>query len=232
MRINKFIASCINVSRRDADKLVKEGRIKLNGKTLYDFVQIDPLHDIVELDDKILSPQKEKLYFAFNKPPFVLSATKDSTNKAVVCDYFKDIEGKLICVGRLDYLSEGLLIVTNDGEFANKIMHPRFKIRKTYLIKTKEPLNKSTLNKLAEGAHLEDGFFKPLSVKQTKDPLWVVISIDSGKNRILRRLFSYFDIPLSRLKRIAVGSIELGSLKTGEYRELATYEVQNILSLK
>ncbi len=232
MRINKFIASCINVSRRDADKLIKNGRIKLNGRTLYDFVQIDPLQDIVELDGEILSLQKDKLYFAFNKPPFVLSATKDSTNKAVVCDYFKDIDSKLICVGRLDYLSEGLLIVTNDGEFANKIMHPRFKIRKTYLIKTKEPLNKSTLNKLAEGAHLEDGFFKPLSAKQTKDPLWVVVSIDSGKNRILRRLFAYFDIPLSRLKRIAIGNIELGSLKAGEYRALTTDEVQNILSPK
>lgn len=232
MRINKFIASCINISRRDADKLIQEGRIKLNGKTLYDFVQIDPSKDIVELDSETLSLQKEHLYFAFNKPPFVLSATKDNTDKAVVCDYFKDVKGKLICVGRLDYLSEGLLLVTNDGEFANKIMHPRFKIRKTYLIKTKEPLNKNTLNKIANGARLEDGFFKPLSVKQTKDPQWVVISIDSGKNRILRRLFSYFGIPLLKLKRIAIGSIELGSLKTGEYRVIKTDELQTILHLK
>jgi len=232
VRINKFIASCINISRRDADKLIQEGRIKLNGKTLYDFVQIDPSKDIVELDSETLSLQKEHLYFAFNKPPFVLSATKDNTDKAVVCDYFKDVKGKLICVGRLDYLSEGLLLVTNDGEFANKIMHPRFKIRKTYLIKTKEPLNKNTLNKIANGARLEDGFFKPLSVKQTKDPQWVVISIDSGKNRILRRLFSYFGIPLLKLKRIAIGSIELGSLKTGEYRVIKTDELQTILHLK
>lgn len=232
MRINKFIASCINISRRDADKLIQEGRIKLNGKTLYDFVQIDPSKDIVELDSETLSLQKEHLYFAFNKPPFVLSATKDNTDKAVVCDYFKDVKGKLICVGRLDYLSEGLLLVTNDGEFANKIMHPRFKIRKTYLIKTKEPLSKNTLNKIANGARLEDGFFKPLSIKQTKDPQWVVISIDSGKNRILRRMFSYFGIPLLKLKRIAIGSIELGSLKTGEYRVIKTDELQTILHLK
>ncbi len=225
MRINKFIASCINISRRGADTLIKDGRIKINGEVIRDFKDIEPDKDIVELDGKVLKMEINKLYFAFYKPPFVLSATKDISGKAVVCDYFKDVEGKLICIGRLDYLSEGLLLVTNDGDFANKIMHPRFKIRKTYLIKTKEPLQQNTIKKLSEGVNLEDGFFKPVDIKTTKDPFWVIVSIESGKNRILRRYFSLFDIPISKLKRIAVGNIELGNLKPGKYRTIKPEEL-------
>ncbi len=227
MRINKFIASSVGISRRNADKLIREGRISVNGKTIYDFFDINPDKDIVELDGKQINLQKEQYYFAFYKPPFVLSANTDNSGKAVVCDYFKEISGKLICVGRLDYLSEGLLIVTSDGDFANKIMHPRFKIRKTYLIKTKEPLNEQTIRKLSKGANLEDGFFKPVSVKHTKDPLWTVVAIDSGKNRILRRLFKYFDIPISKLKRIAIGNMELGDLQPGQYRKINKRELEN-----
>ncbi len=228
MRINKFIANCINVSRRNADRLIKDGRIKVNGKTIIDFIDINLKVDIVQLDGRPLRYKQDRYYFAFYKPPFVLSATKDSSGKAVVCDYFKEVDDKLICVGRLDYLSEGLLIVTNDGDFAQKIIHPRFKIKKTYLVKTKKPVDVETLRCMAKGVKLEDGFFRPLHIKKTSNPLWTIVSIDSGRNRILRRFFKFFDIPILKLKRISVGNIELGDLKVGKYRNISQEEIQKI----
>ncbi len=228
MRINRFIASCIDISRRNADELVKGGKVAVNGRIIKDFIDIDIENDSVEIEGQRLYIKDKKYYFAFYKPPFVLSANSDSTGKSVVCDYFNDINEKLICVGRLDYLSEGLLLVTNDGDFANTIMHPKFKIRKTYLIKTKNILNMDVLKKMSKGAKLDDGFFKPLTVKTTKDPLWVAVSINTGRNRVLRRFFRLFDIDISKLKRIAIGNIELGGLKPGEHRTINSQELAQI----
>ncbi len=228
MRINRFIASCIDISRRNADVLVKSGKVAVNGRIIRDFIDIDIENDSVEIEGQRLYIKDKKYYFAFYKPPFVLSANSDSTGKSVVCDYFNDINEKLICVGRLDYLSEGLLLVTNDGDFANTIMHPKFKIRKTYLIKTKNILNMDVLKKMSKGTKLDDGFFKPLTVKTTKDPFWVAVSIDTGRNRVLRRFFRFFDIDISKLKRIAIGNIELGGLKPGEHRPINVQELAQI----
>ncbi len=225
MRINRFIAGCINISRRGADSLIKNGEVKLNGKVIKDFADIDEEKDIVEINGERLRLHRVKHYFAFYKPPFVLSATKDESGKAVVCDYFRDVDEKLICIGRLDYLSEGLLLVTNDGDFANMVMHPRFKIRKTYLIKTKNRLFEEEIRKMSRGVRLEDGFFKPLNIKLTKDPFWVVTAIDSGRNRVLRRFFKAFNVPILKLKRIAIGSIELGDLGMGMYRKIDPHEL-------
>ncbi len=228
IRINKFIADSINISRRGADRYVKEGRVKVNGSIVKEFINIDKVNDTVELDGEIIKPVKKRHYFAFYKPPFVLSAVKDESNKSVVCDYFKDVADKLICVGRLDYLSEGLLLITNDGEFANLIMHPKFKLKKTYLVKTKRPLSADMINTLSEGVRLDDGFFKPLKLEKTANPSWVLISINTGRNRILRRFFQYFNIPISKLKRISIGDIQLGDLKEGQYRKLKSEELIKI----
>ena len=231
MRINRYLAQALNVSRRKADELVKEGRVKLNGKVLKDFVDINE-DDSVEVDGEPVRIEKgRKLYFAFYKPPFVISSSKDEEGRQTVCDFFKGFEQKLICVGRLDYLSEGLLIVTNDGKFANLLMHPKYKVRKTYLIKTKDTVGADLLKRMSRGVGLEDGFFKPLSIKKTKNPNWIVVSIDSGRNRVLRRFFKAFNVGILKLKRIAIGDVELGSLKEGEYRELEKREVESLKKL-
>ncbi len=231
MRVNRYLAQALNVSRRKADELVKEGRVKLNGKVLKDFVDINE-DDSVEVDGEPVRIEKgRKLYFAFYKPPFVISSSKDEEGRQTVCDFFKGFEQKLICVGRLDYLSEGLLIVTNDGKFANLLMHPKYKVRKTYLIKTKDTVGADLLKRMSKGVGLEDGFFKPLSIKKTKNPNWIVVSIDSGRNRVLRRFFKAFNVGILKLKRIAIGDVELGSLKEGEYRELEKREVESLKKL-
>ncbi len=231
MRVNRYLAQALNVSRRKADELVKEGRVKLNGKVLKDFVDINE-DDSVEVDGEPVRIEKgRKLYFAFYKPPFVISSSKDEEGRQTVCDFFKGFEQKLICVGRLDYLSEGLLIVTNDGKFANLLMHPKYKVRKTYLIKTKDTVGADLLKRMSRGVGLEDGFFKPLSIKKTKNPNWIVVSIDSGRNRVLRRFFKAFNVGILKLKRIAIGDVELGSLKEGEYRELEKREVESLKKL-
>ncbi len=231
MRVNRYLAQALNVSRRKADELIKEGRVKLNGKVLKDFVDINE-DDSVEVDGEPVRIEKgRKLYFAFYKPPFVISSSKDEEGRQTVCDFFKGFEQKLICVGRLDYLSEGLLIVTNDGKFANLLMHPKYKVRKTYLIKTKDTVGADLLKRMSRGVGLEDGFFKPLSIKKTKNPNWIVVSIDSGRNRVLRRFFKAFNVGILKLKRIAIGDVELGSLKEGEYRELEKREVESLKKL-
>ncbi len=228
MRVNKYLAQTLNISRRKADEFVKSGRVKVNGETLKNFVDISE-SDVLEVDGKtVVLNKQDKLYFAFYKPPFVISSTKDEEGRKTVCDFFDTINQKLICVGRLDYLSEGLLIITNDGEFANILMHPKFKVRKAYLVKTKEPLHAEKLRKMSKGVMLEDGFFKPLTIKKTANPNWVIIAIDSGRNRILRRFLKAFDVGIERLKRIAIGDIELGDLKAGQYRELSFNEINSI----
>ncbi len=220
MRINRFVAACEGISRRKADELVKEGRVRLNGAPVTSFIDVDPLKDRVELDGKTLKLPEKKLYFAFYKPPFVLTAHHDPDGRRVAAGFFNDINEKLIFVGRLDYMSEGLLIVTNDGEFANMVMHPKFKIRKVYLVKTKEKLPGKLLKKMEKGVLLEDGFFRPLKIEKTSNPNWILVAIDTGRNRILRRFFAHFRVPILRLKRIAIGDIELGDLKEGSYREI------------
>jgi len=231
MRVNKYLAQALNISRRKADELVKAGRVRINGEVLDSFVDVGD-KDVIEVDGRRVEiGDGKKLYFAFNKPPFVISSTSDEEGRKTVCDFFDGIGQKLICVGRLDYLSEGLLIVTSDGKFANMLMHPKFKIRKTYLVKTKEPLKARKLKRMSEGIMLDDGFFKPLTIKKTANPQWVVIAIDSGRNRILRRFFKAFDVGIERLKRIAIGDIELGYLKAGKYRELSKKEIESVKKL-
>ena len=226
MRINRYIASCLNISRRRADEYIKTGRVSLNGVKVEGFVDVKD-GDVVEVDGKRLEFEKSKVYYAFYKPPFVISSTADEQGRKTVCDYF-DKDKKLICVGRLDYLSEGLLLVTNDGEFANLVMHPSFKIRKTYLVKTNQPLRAKLLKKMSEGVLLEDGFFKPLVLKKSANPNWIIIVIDTGRNRIIRRFFKAFDVKIDKLKRIAIGNIELKDLKEGSYRELSKEEIEQL----
>ncbi len=227
MRINRFLAKALNISRRDADELIKSGKITFNGEILNDFVEVGE-SDIVEFNGKRVQIEKGDVYFAFYKPPFVITSTYDEEGRTTVCDFFANVKNKLICVGRLDYLSEGLLIVTSDGKFANLLMHPRFKIKKTYLVKTKDVLGADLLKKMSKGIELEDGFFKPITIKRTQNPNWIVITIDTGRNRIIRRFLKAFNVKIERLKRIAIGPIELGNMKQGEYRELTKDELKNI----
>lgn len=224
MRINKFLSSSGVASRRKSDEYIKSGRVSVNNNIVRDFIDIDVKNDIVRVDNKIIKPVKSKLYFAFNKPPFVLSATKDKSERHTVCDFFQDVNERLFCVGRLDYLSEGLMLVTNDGDFANRLTHPKFGVKKQYLIKTANIIDDELIDKMRKGAKLEDGFFMPVFVARTKNKLWIKMIINIGRNRIIRRFLSYLNIPIDNLKRIAIGDLRLDNLGEGQHRELSQEE--------
>jgi len=226
VRINRFVALCGNISRRKADEAIKEGRVSVNGRIVREFVDVDPQKDLVCLDDKRLRLPEGHLYLAFYKPPGFLVSNSSSDGKPLITSFFRDIERKLIFVGRLDFLSEGLLLVTSDGEFAHMVMHPAYEVEKVYLVKTKKPVKAALLKRMERGVQLEDGFFKPVQIRKTQQPQWLLIGIKTGRNRIIRRFFAHFNIPILRLKRIAIGNIELGSLQPGQYRHLTPLELR------
>lgn len=223
MRLNRYLAACGLESRRKAEEFIKAGLISVDGKIVKDFIDINPNSNIVFYNKKRLVPQN-KLYFAFYKPSGVISSVKDDNLKCIG-DFFREFDVRLFPVGRLDYLSEGLILITNDGIFANRIAHPSFKIRKTYLIKTSNQLDENTLNLLSSGARLEDGFFKPIFLNFSENKSWIKLTMDSGKNRIIRRFFGKFKIGIKILKRVTIGSVKLGDLAPGEFRLLEKNEI-------
>jgi len=223
MRLNRYLAACGLGSRRKVEQLIKDGFISVNGNSVKDFIDIDPDNARVLYKGKLIRPQN-KLYIAFYKPPFVISSVKDSTYQCIG-DFFNHLDVRVFPVGRLDYLSEGLIFVTNDGSFANRIAHPSKKVKKIYLIKTKKQLENNMLEKLSKGAMLEDGFFKPLFISFTENRLWIKLSMHSGRNRVVRRFFKKFEIGIEVLKRVSIGGVKLGNLGPGEYRFLEKNEI-------
>jgi len=235
VRLNKYIAQSGICSRRKADELIKEGKVKVNGEIVKDLgVKINPEKDLVEVEGNIIKPVEKKIYIKIYKPVGYLSAVgKDKFGRKTLTDLLKelDIKESLFPVGRLDYNSEGLLILTNDGEFANKIAHPKHEIRKIYHIEVVPKVNEERLNQMKKGAVLEDGFFKPDKVeilKHTKDSTWLLFEIHSGKKRILRRYVSKFNHKVRRLVRVKIDSISIENLKPRQFKHLTDKEVRSI----
>lgn len=231
-RLNKFIASTGYCSRRKADELIKQGKVKVNGKVVKELgIKINPDKDEVEVEGKILKKPKEKLYYKLYKPVGYLTALgKDKFGRKTLTDLFEEIgfKKKVFPVGRLDYNSEGLLILTNDGEFANKLMHPKNKVPKTYVVEVLGRVNAKTFNKMKKGIKLEDTFLKPDDIKilkKTKSTTIFEITIHSGQKRVLRRFFKKFGFPVKRLKRIAIGNIKLGNLKEKQIQKITPHQI-------
>ncbi|ACN98977.1 ribosomal large subunit pseudouridine synthase B [Sulfurihydrogenibium azorense Az-Fu1] len=238
-RLNKYIAKSGICSRRKADELILEGKVKVNGKTVKNLgLKIDPKKDVVEVEGKIVKPTEKKIYLAIYKPVGYLSAVgKDRFGRKTLTDFLNELKipYKLFPVGRLDYNSEGLLILTNDGEFANKVAHPRNEIKKVYKVKVAGEVSQETLKKMEEGTILEDGFFKPDKIKMLKreeDGTWLLVEIHSGKKRIIRRFMDSFGHRVKRLIRVKIGSIDIGNLKPFDYRYLSEKEIRSILDEK
>jgi 23S rRNA pseudouridine2605 synthase len=235
VRLNKYIAQSGICSRRKADELIKEGKVKVNGEIIKDLgAKINPEKDIVEVEGNIIKPVEKKIYIKIYKPVGYLSAVgKDKFGRKTLTDLLKklNIKESLFPVGRLDYNSEGLLILTNDGEFANKIAHPKHEIKKVYHVEVVPKVDKETLNQMKKGAVLEDGFFKPDKVeilKHTKDSTWLLFEIHSGKKRILRRYVSKFNHKVRRLVRVKIDIISIENLKPYQFKHLTDKEVRSI----
>ena len=224
VRLQKFMADCGVASRRACEALIDEGRVKVNGKIVKtQGVKIDPINTKVEVDNELISATKTKTYLAFNKPAGILSTMSDPEGRPSLQDFFGSWPDRLFHVGRLDKESEGLIILTNDGQWAHESTHPSFGVEKTYLVQIEEPISRSAFQNLVEGVELEDGLAKPISVARRGAMIEVVIH--EGRNQIVRRMFDALGYPVERLIRTAIGSIKLGELPPGKWRSLNSVEL-------
>lgn len=236
MRINKYIAECGIASRRNADLLIKEGRVKLNGKAvLAPGVEVDESNDTVTVDGNKISLPSQFTYILFNKPKGCVCTSSDDKGRKTIFDFIDLPQKRLFSVGRLDYDSEGMLIVTNDGELSYRLTHPSNEIPKTYTVKIEGTISESDVAKLRNRVELPGGGvshhakIKVLESNQAFTRLSVTIF--EGKNRQIRRMFESVEKNVIFLKRVAIGDFRLGGLSRGGWRYLTEEEIfylQNI----
>ncbi|KML46169.1 MULTISPECIES: 23S rRNA pseudouridine(2605) synthase RluB [Bacillaceae] len=234
-RLQKVIAHAGVASRRKAEELMAEGRVRVNGKTVKELgVKVSP-SDRIEVDGIPLE-REEPVYFLLYKPRGIISAVSDDKGRKVVTDFFEGIKQRIYPVGRLDYDTSGILILTNDGEFANLLMHPSNEIEKVYVAKLKGIPSKEKMKSLQRGIVLEDGKTAPaktklLSMDKKKQTAIVEISIHEGRNRQVRRMFEAIGHPVLKLKRERYGFLTLQGLSAGDARELTAHEVKQLRTL-
>ena len=234
-RLQKYLASCGVASRRKCEELIEQGKVKINGVVAKLGDKVDDDTDVVEFNGKKVEKAQEKYYIMLNKPRGVVATAKDEKGRENVVDLIKrDLDARVFPVGRLDIDTEGLLLITNDGDFANKIAHPSNNITKTYLARVKGGfVEKEALFSLRKGVKLEDGITKPAKVEikefyPDKTTL-LEITISEGRNRQIRRMCEAVGHPVCDLMRIAVGDIKLGNLPYGKWRYLNIEEIKRLL---
>lgn len=233
IRINKFLAELGVGSRRAIDKMIEEKRIKVNGILAESGIKVDK-SDKISVNGKLLEfEKKKKVYFMLNKPKRVLSTAKDERGRKTVVDLI-DTKERIFPIGRLDYDTEGLLLLTNDGEIFNKVIHPRTEVYKTYLVEARGNINMTTLNKLKRGVMLDDKMTLPAKAKillADERHTELHFAIKEGRNRQVRRMFELVGHPVINLKRIMLGELNLDGLEVGEYRPLTKKEINYLYSL-
>ena len=234
MRINKFLSSLGIASRRAIDKYIEEGRIKVNGVIASTGVDVTE-EDEIYIDNKKIETNRieEKVYFMLNKPLEVLSASSDDRGRKTVVDLIKT-DKRIFPIGRLDYMTSGLILLTNDGELFNRLVHPKSEIYKKYYIKVFGEVKKEEIEELKKGVLLEDGKTLPAKVsgiKYDKNKTSMYISIREGRNRQIRRMIEKFGYKVLMLRREKIGELFLGDLKEGKYRELTREEIEYLYSV-
>lgn len=233
IRINKYLASLGIGSRREIDKLIEEGKIKVNGEVISAGIKVTD-NDTIEVKGKKITKETEKkVYYMLNKPLEVLSSVKDDRGRKTVVDIIKCKE-RIFPIGRLDYNTTGLILLTNDGELFNRVIHPRSEVYKEYYVKVLGEIKDSSIKTLENGVELEDGVTLPAYVKvlsRERGKSELMISIREGRNRQVRRMMDAVKHPVVILRRERIGKLSLGKLKIGEYRELTESEVKYLYSL-
>lgn len=232
MRINKFIASAGVCSRRNADVLIAEGRVSVNGKKVLEPGQDVSEQDEVCVDGERVRAAEKKYYIALNKPDGFVTTTDDPFGRPTVMELVTDLNARLFPVGRLDYHTEGLLLMTNDGDFANRLTHPRNEVYKTYIVHVPGFPTLGQIAALRRGVRLEDGKTAPAKVtviRQFPDGVDISISIREGRNRQVRRMIEAIGHKVAKLERVSVGNIQLGHLPKGKWRHLSPREVEQIM---
>lgn len=231
-RLQKIIAAAGVTSRRAAEELILAGRVAVNGQVVTELgAKADGAEDRITVDGTPVRPAEKLYYVLLHKPAGYVTSLKDPQGRHLVTELVKDVDARLFPVGRLDYNSEGLLLLTNDGAWANRLMHPRHQVDKEYHVRVRGKADPQQIRRLAEGVELEDGpaagaTVRLLKTDQNND--WLSITIREGRNRQVRRMCAAVGLSVVRLRRIRYGSLTLGGLNPGEYRLLSTAEAMGL----
>lgn len=230
-RLQRALARIGIASRRKAEEIIREGRVTVNGETATLGMKADPVRDRIMIDGKLLAAPEPRVYFVFNKPRGVVTSLSDPEGRRTVRDFLKGITYRVFPVGRLDYDSEGLLFISNDGDFAQSILHPSRKIPKIYEVKVKGVIGDEHLERVRRGVRLEDGLTMPAEariLRHTDANSWIEVTIYEGRRRQIRRMLETIGHPVLRLRRIAVDGVTLRGLKPGQLRFLTAEELKRI----
>ena len=236
IRLQKVMASAGVASRRVCEEMIQEGRVEVDGEVVTELgVRVDPKTVSIHVDGMSLQLDESQKYYVFNKPRGVISTMEDPEGRPCISDYLKSTNKheRLFHVGRLDNNTEGLLLLTNDGELANRLTHPSYEVPKTYLVQVRGPMAHGVGAQMREGLELEDGFAKVDSfrlVDSTPGHILVEVVLHSGRNRIVRRLFEAVGHPVERLVRTQMGPIRLNDQRQGSIRVLGRHEVGHLLA--
>lgn len=232
VRLQKFLAESGVASRRKSEELIEQGKVKVNGNTAQIGDKINPKRDTVTVNGKKIVKQKTHTYIMLHKPRGFITTMSDEMDRKCVAQLIKDVPGRVYPVGRLDRDSEGMLLFTNDGEFANAMTHPARHVPKTYRVTVRPSVNEEQITKLTTGIMIDDRMTSPCEVRiVTREEGRVVLEIilHEGRNRQIRKMCEEVGLEVARLKRTAIGSIKLGMLKQGDYRELTEDEVRKLM---
>lgn len=234
-RLQKYMADCGVASRRHAEELITKGFVKVNGNVVTELgTKIDEKKDIVEYKGKVIKPENKKVYIMLNKPEGYVTTARDQFNRPTVLDLVKDVKERLVPVGRLDYDTSGLLILTNDGDAVYKLTHPKNEINKVYEAKLFGVPDSNTINLFRNGIMIDGKKTRPAKIELLIVDgrfSWCAITIHEGRNRQVRKMCQAARHPVATLRRVAEGEIYLGELKKGEWRYLTNKEIRYIKEL-
>jgi 23S rRNA pseudouridine2605 synthase len=232
-RLQKFMSECGVASRRKSEELITAGYVKINGTKAVLGDKVDPRRDRVTVHGKLIKPVEEKVYIMLNKPRGYITSTTDDRGRKCVTELTRDVKTKIYPVGRLDRDSEGLLLMTNDGEFANQMMHPRSQIDKTYRVTVRGSVSEEQLTTMSVGVEIDGRGTEPCTIdvleKDPAAPRTVLqFVIHEGRNRQIRRMCEAVGLEVMRLRRTAISTVKLGMLQTGKWRELTEQELRRL----
>lgn len=232
VRLQKFMSECGVASRRKSEELIESGKVRVNGAVASLGDKINPKKDTVTVSGKKIVKQKEHKYIMLHKPRGFITTMSDEMERKCVAQLISDVPQRVYPVGRLDRDSEGLLLFTNDGEFANALTHPKKHVSKTYRVTVRPGITDEQLSAITEGIIIDDRKTAPAEVRVvTKEENRVVLEIIlyEGRNRQIRKMCEQLGLEVARLKRTAIGSVKLGMLKQGDWRELTEDEVRKLM---
>jgi pseudouridine synthase len=234
VRLNKFISGSGYASRRKTDEYISEGRVSINGRTVTVLgTKINPDTDLIKVDGEVVRNKNRLIYILLNKPAGYITTTSDEKNRPTVLDLVK-VRERIYPVGRLDYDTEGLLLLTNDGDLANKLMHPKHEVEKTYLVKLNRPIDEKTVKRLTEGVKIEGRSTAKAKVNiiPKTENKQIRITIHEGRNRQVRKMLEAVGLFVRKLKRTDYAGLDIKGMRMGDWRELNKTEIKKLKSIK